>query len=241
MRDLIKAEWFKLSKSFGFQVLCFYNAAGSMLSAVFFLITGAEATGFAAFRMSHEYVLHHSMIGCLFAAMFLCGEFANRTYGLSLLSGYSRKEIFLSKALIFLFGFLGLFLIYTGGIAIVMSLGNGFGGPDYPNVLFMLCCGIVGYAAMGMIIILIAVMAKRAFVTVGAGMGLTYVLGQMENLTRENPLPFLKYTYLYQIRRFHFWGEGFSFWMFLAVEIFTFVLALRVSVFIFDHSEKICK
>lgn len=237
MKNLIKAEWFKLSKSSGFKVLCLYNATSSTLTAAFCFIAGSEATGFVAVRMSHGYVLHHSMTGCLFAAIFLCGEFADRTYGLSLLSGYPRKKIFLSKTLIFLSGFIGLFLIYTGGIGVVMSIGNGFGGPDHLNVLFMLCCGIVGYAAMGMIIILIAVITKRAFVTVGVGMALTYALGQMENLTRENPLPFLKYTYLYQIRRFHFWGEEFSFWMFLAVEIVTFILALWASAFIFDQSK----
>lgn len=239
MKHLVKAEWFKLSKSFGFQVLCLYNAASSMLSAVVLLIAGAKATGFAAMRMSHTYVLHHSVIGCLFVAVFLCGEFANRTYGLSLLSGYSRKKIFLSKVLIFLVGFIWLFLIYTGGIAFIMSIGNGFGGLDHGNILFMLFCGILGYMAMGMIILLIAVMVKRAFVTVGVGMGLMYALGQMENLTREDPFPFLKYTYLYQIRQLHFWGEGFSFWMFLAVEVFTFALALQAAVFIFEHSEKL--
>lgn len=237
MKDLVKAEWFKLSKSFGFKMLCLYNAASSILIAVFCLIAGTKATGFAAIRMSNSYVLHHSMIGCLFAAVFLCGEFTNGTYGLSLLSGYSRKKIFLSKILIFLFGFLGLFLFYTCGIAIVVSLVNGLGEPDDMNVLFMLCCGIVGYATMGMIILLISVMAKRSFVTVGAGMALTYALGQIENLTRENPLPFLKYTYLYQIRQLHFGDEQFSFWMFWVVEILTFILALRASVFIFEHSE----
>jgi len=126
LRNLMKAELFKLKKSSGFKALCICNMA-SILSSVLLLIAGAEGTGYNALIVSLTYILHHAVIGYLFAAVFLCGEFSNRTLGMSLLCGYSRRKVFLSKILVFLFGLLLLFLIYTGITSIVMSIGVGIG------------------------------------------------------------------------------------------------------------------
>lgn len=238
MKNLMKAEWFKLSKSFGFRVLCLCNVA-TVFSTALLALAGAKATGFASFVMSLTYILHHAVIGYLFAAIFLCGEFSNRTYGLSLLCGYSRKKVFLSKILVFLLGLIWLFLIYTGVTTAVMSIANGFGQTDYMEVLVMLLCGILGYAAMGAVIIFIAVITKKAFVTVGIGMGVTYALLWIETNLKEYSLSFVKYAYTYQIGQLQFWGEGFSLWMFLVVTVLAFVIALVASIFIFDHTEKL--
>ncbi len=236
LRNLMKAEWFKLSKSFGFKVLCLCNMA-SILTTVLLLIAGAKGTGYKMFMISLTYKLHHAVIGYLFAAVFLCGEFSGRTFGMSLLCGYPRRKVFLSKILMFHFGSLLLFLIYTGISTIVASIGNGFGQTFSPDILILLFCGILGNAAMGAVMILIAVIVKKSIVTIGVGIGITYALLFMESNFREGVLFFVKYTYSYQLGQLSFWGEGFSLWMFLVVMLLTFVIALVTSILIFEKVE----
>ena len=236
MKDLMKAEWFKLSKSFGYKVLCACNIAAVFTTSLL-LIAGAKGTGYEAFIMALTYILHHAVIGCLFAAIFVCSEFSNRTFGMSLLCGYSRKKVFLSKILVYLFGLICLFLLYTGAATIVMLIGNGFGQKNYLDILALLFCGIFGYAAMGTVMIFIAVIAKKAFVTVGIGIGITYALLWVETNFKDGLLSLVKYTYSYQIGQLQFWGEDFSIWMFLVIVIFTFVITLAGSIFIFDKIE----
>lgn len=238
MKNLMKAEWFKLSKSFGFKVLCLCNTAAVFTTGILAL-AGAEATGYEAFVVSLTYVLHHAAIECLFVSIFVCREFSNRTFGMLSLCGYSRKKVFLSKILVFSFGWICLFLIYTGAVTIVMSIANGFGCTDCTKVLFMLLCGILGYAAMGMVIICIAVIVKKAFVTVGIGMGAAYALLWIETNLKEYVQPFVRCTYTYQIGQLQFWDEGFSIWLFVIVTALTFVTALAASICIFDYTEKL--
>lgn len=243
MKNLMKAEWFKLSKSFGFKMLLLCNAA-SLFSTSFLLVigfNGVEGTGYKLFAGILRYFLHHTFIGFLFVSVFLCGEFSNRTFGISLLCGYSRIKIFLAKFFVFIAGLLSLILVYTGITAIVTSVGNGGFGKTFnmetcKNIFILLLYGMLGYATMGAVMVLIAVIIKKALATVGVGMIFTYVLAQMENLTRENPLPFLKYTYLYQIRHLDY-GEELSSGMFLPVMFITFSLALIASIIIFERTE----
>lgn len=149
---------------------------------------------------------------------------------------FSQKG-FLSKILVFLFGLICLFLIYTGATTIVMLIGNGFGQKNYLDILSLLFCGIFGYVAMGTVMIFIAVIAKKTFVTVGIGIGVTYALLWVETNFKDGLLSIVKYTYSYQIGQLQFWGEGFSIWMFLVIVILTFVITLAGSIFIFDKIE----
>lgn len=244
MKNLIKAEWFKLSKSFGFKVLLLCNAASLFSTGILLALgfSGVKGIGYQLFVGTMKYVLHHTLIGNLFAAVFLCSEFAGSTFRMSLLCGYSRRKIFMAKALIFLAGLLLLFLVYVGITTVVVSVGNGgFGTPfnieTCRGVFVLICYGMAGCAAMGAVMVLTAVAVKKPFITVGAGMVTMYVLCQTENLTRENPLPCLKYFYTYQIRHLKFPGEGFSPGMFLAVIAGTFILAMAASIIIFERAE----
>lgn len=236
MTNLMKVEFFKLRKSFGFKALCLCNIA-SLLSSAVLLLAGAKGSGYKVLIVSLTYVLHHAFIGYLFAAVFLCGEFSNRTFGMSLLCGYSRRKVFLSKILVFLFGLLLLFLIYTGISTIVLSIGNGFGSALSADILLLLFCGMLGNIAMGTVIILIAVITKKAIVTIGAGIGVTYALLFTESNFQEGWPAFVKYTYSYQIGQMKFWGEGFSLWTFLVVTLLTSVITLVISSLIFEKME----
>lgn len=208
----------------------------SLVIYIILLIVGSKATGYLSFTISLSYVLHHAFIGYLFAAVFLCSEFSNHTFGMSLLCGYSRRKVFFSKILVFFSGLIILFLIYTGITTIVTSIGNGFGQVINWDMLLLLICGILGCAAMGAVIILMTVIAKKTIVTIGVGIGFTFALLWIETAFSDR-LFYIKYTYSYQIGQILFWGQGFSVSMFVMVTLPTIIISLLASSIIFEKME----
>ena len=57
--------------------------------------------------------------------------------------------------------------------------------------------------------LLVAAIARRAIVTLGLGIGLTYGFLWLETNFRNHPLPFMKYIYTYQIGQIWFCRRGF--------------------------------
>lgn len=238
MKNLIKAEWFKLSKSAGYKVLLLCNAV-SVLTSVLLLVAGSTSPGYEMLVIGLTSILHHSVIGYLFAAVFICSEFSNRTFGMSLLCGSSRKKVVLSKIIAYLIGMTILFLVYVCATTLVMTLANGFGvGAKYiKEVVLLLVCGILGNMAISSVIILVATIAKKTITTIGIGIGLTYASLWIETTFRAKPLPFIKYIYTYQIGQLQSWGDTFSVGMFLAVITVTIIAALFFAVTAFDRME----
>lgn len=239
MINLIKAEWFKLSKLLGFRILCLCNMAG-VFSAFLLLALGSESTGCDVMLMSLSYILHHSVIGYFLAAVFLCSEFSSRTFSCGLLCGYSRRKVLWAKISVFLLAYLLLFLMYTGMIMLPMTVRNGFGQIQYQDILFLLFCGAAAYVATGSVIIFVALAVKRAYVTVGVGVAVTYCLLIARNF-QGVWLPVIKYTYSRQTELIRFWGDGwgdsFSVWTFFVVQILTIIITLTGTVIIFEKME----
>lgn len=161
MKNLVKAEWFKLSKSLGFKMLCLCNAA-SLFVILFLILVGAKGTGYDMFLIALSYVMYHGVIGYMFTACFLCKEFSGRTFGMALSCGASRRMIFGAKVLVFLSGLLLLFLIYAGAATFIASIANGFGRGYSIDLLFLLFCGLLGCTAMGSVMLLTIVVALAA-------------------------------------------------------------------------------
>ncbi len=238
MINLIKAEWFKLLKSFPFRILCLCNAASLITTAALNFLGSKGSTGYETLLISLGYHLHHSIIGYIFAAFFLCDEFSGRTFGMSLSCGVSRRKIFNTKVFTFLAGLLFLFLIYTGAVMFVATILNGFGKGFSIDIILLLLCGILGEIAMGSVMILVATIVKKAVITVGLGIGITYclLLGKTHYL-QTGIFPYIKYTYSFQIEQLMFWGENFSLGTFLAVMFLTVVIVLITAGFIFERAE----
>lgn len=242
MRCLINAEWFKLKKSLGFKILLLGNIIITLLMVILYIfVLDSEFTGYRIMKSSLALVLYHAYIGYLFAAIFCCSEFSNRTFAMSLLCGYSRKQVFLSKVIVFFQGMVVLYFEAVGLETIFFSAGNGFGmGFNLDNVIIMLrllCFGLIGCLTIGAVIIFVAAVAKKSIITFGVGIGCTYVLLWMETTFYDNPLPFVKYLYTYQIRQLNFGGEKFSPGLFLMVMAATFIIALVSATLIFEKSE----
>lgn len=241
MGNLIKSEWFKLRKSLGFKILL----AGSVISTFTILILlamGSPAPGSQLMAIGFSYVLHHAFVGYLFAAVFWCNEFSNRTFALSLLCGHSRSKVFFAKVVVFLFGLLLLFGVYVGLSTAYASVGNGFGlewsVKTGKAILVLLGCGLSGWLALGSVMVLVAAVLRKTILTFGAGMALTYALLWLETTFRDNPLPFVKYTYSYQMNQlWASWEEGILPGTFLAVTLSTAVAALAAAAFAFQRAE----
>ena len=207
MKNLIKAEWFKLSKSTGYKMLLLCNAV-SVLTSVLLLVAGTTSPGYEMLVISLTSILHHSVIGYLFAAVFICNEFSNRTFGMSLLCRSSRKKVYLSKIVVYLTGMTVLFLTYVCATTLVMTVANGFGISikHVKELVLLFLCGILGNIAMSSVIILVATVAKKTIATIGIGIGLTYASLWIETTFRAKPLPFVKLLYTYQIGQLQY-GE----------------------------------
>lgn len=241
MRNLLKAEWFKLSKSFGFKLLLLCNAASFITTIVLMTAVSTDRAGYQLFLVDLSYILHHSVIGYLFAAVFVSGEFSNRTFGMSILSGNSKRKIFAAKEIVFLAGFELLFLVYTLVSTITAILFNGFGLPfsfdSCLQIIELLLLGILGYAAVGAVMLFIVILTKKTIGTIGVGIAFTYALLWLDTTFRENPLSFIKYVYTYQIDQLMLWGEGFSVSMYVMVMVITFIVAIIGAGIVFEKSE----
>lgn len=238
MKNLIKAEWFKLIKSFYFRILCLCNAASLVTTVILNFLGSTGSTGYEALLISLGYILHHSIIGYIYAAFFLCNEFSCRTFGVSLSCGVSRGKIFSAKVFTFLAGLLLLFLIYTGTVTCIATILNGFGKNFSIDVILLLICGLLGEIAMGTVMILVAVIVKKASITIALGIGITYclILGRTYYLQKDI-FPFVKYTYSFQIEELTFFGKNFLLGRFFAVMLLTALIALIMARFIFERTE----
>ena len=85
--------------------------------------------------------------------------------------------------------------------------------------------------------LLVAAIARRAIVTLGLGIGLTYGFLWLETNFRNHPLPFMKYIYTYQIGQIGYAGEDFGLGLFWGVMIITFLAALAAAAFLFEKAE----
>lgn len=240
MRNLIKAEYFKLVKSMGFKLLFLGNILSTIIYIVL-LVLGSKATGYQVMLNASTDVLHYNFLGYLFAAIFICGEFSNQTFSMSLLCGHSRLKVFLSKLVIFICGVLLFFFVYVGFSTTYASIANGFGVKigleNVKNILVRVGCGVAGCFTMSAVMILVATVVRKTIATIGVGIGLVYALLWLETTFRNNMLPFVKYTYSYQIRQIEFAGEEFAPGLFLIVMIITSSVALTVAAVAFERIE----
>lgn len=250
MKNLIKAEWFKLTKSSVFKVLLVINLTAAVLLLWSLTQAGQARTGYRAFRLGIAYLFYHTNIGLVFTAAFFCEDFFNMSFGASLLSGCSRIKIFFAKVIIFFIGMLLLFSDFTCTAVIVSSLLNGFGMAisieTCKNILFFSFCGILGCISMSSIMILISTIIKSKIPTVMVIYLFFFPFEYLKNNYRfydngYDILKYLKYTYVYQVNTLYVTQDGrepgFQPEIFFQVQIVTIILTLVISLIIFKKTE----
>ena len=242
---MIKAEWFKLAKSSGFRLLLSCSAGTGLLMTAIVLAGTKKPFGYEALDNYLATVLIHSIFIFVFAAVFISNEFANHTFGISLLCGASRFKVFLAKFMVFFAGTFLLILIPVAVFTIPISIANGFSMESWSEngfyILSKLFYAVTGYAALGSVALLIAVAAKHKTATIAIGILGTYLIMVAEvNITNTS---LYKYIYicqietLYQPRGLQLGVDTFSAGMYLAVTVTTFILSAVTAALLFETSE----
>lgn len=204
MGNLLKAEFFKLMKSFSYKVLL----AVSFIIGIIFCITlvrnGSASTGNAAISIMGTGYLYNAAFISIFAAEYIGSEFANRTFAGEISCGASRWELSGAKTIVYFIGILPLILLYDLIPACMLTVRNGFGmvwSMDavvfvIRRLLFCILCNL----AMGSYILLLTYLVKSRVAIVGLGIGSLYVLHQI-CINESNPalLKIWRFTFIYQI------------------------------------------
>ena len=243
MKSLVKAELFLLSKSSGFKILlfCSFITGGLACATGIFGITNERTIGIDGIIAYQEAAF--LIFGSIFTAIFICNGFKRRTYGLSLLSGNTRLQIFFAK---FIVSFVAMFLlsIIMGTVPFIVALVNGTinscrNGVSY--VLMRLIYAWTGFMAQYSVDIFLAVAVKNGTLTNIIGISFKYVLlviiANMSFYEEPAIEPYVRYTYLYQVEMFWLREDGFSSGIYLAVTILTFIVSLCLSAWIFVKRE----
>ncbi|MBR1597611.1 MAG: ABC transporter permease [Lachnospiraceae bacterium] len=255
MRDLIKTELFKLKKSRTFKILIIIN-----LSVIITFILGVgigyydvephSLVGYKMYKSSVQYILHHGLVGYILASGFICSEYSQNTIGSGLVSGHSRTKLLLAKMIVFVCGVVILFLIYlaastfitsfyTGGFVEKMTL------QIWEYIVVLLSYSVIGYAVYGVLMACVAIVIKGKIKTIVIGMGMEYAMTQTDIITKDNPLPFIKYTFAYQLRHLRYkdwvgpgyWGGSFEPGVYIGVMVVTFIISMVVAVYAFNRAE----
>lgn len=246
MNRLVKAEFFKLSKLGGYKILLLGSFGIGLAEGLFILIysnvSGSELAAGFGYRVLKLYLvwpMFAAIITGIYTAVFLCSEFANRTYGMNLLCGLSRRKVFLSKMLVFYLGLCPIFYLHEVVVGSIVSVGYGFGNltaGEIAEFLKMFLYSVLGYLAIGGYYVFLAVLIKNAVAMVGVGFMLAYIQQIWTSNARGMNVPLLKLSFMYQLNQFLDW-ETFQDGAYLVVMATTFLLTFSAAFFCYEKSD----
>lgn len=243
MRKLVRAEFFKLSKSVSYWLMIAFSAGVGLFFAFCGIIQGSRINGYRMLSLMISFVMFHAIFTSTFTAVFICSEFSDRTIGMALLCGLPRRSVFLSKLAAYLTGLLCMLSAVVVVPVAIMSIVNGFGmemtAEACTEVLIQVVFFWLAGSAMGGFFIFLAVATKNTVVTIGAGLGIAYILLIMtSNYVNAGVelLSAVKYSFLYQMFILGEW-EHLHKGLFLGVVLTTLVSTLVASALIFERSE----
>lgn len=178
MKNLIKAEFFRLSKSLSFWLLLVFAFVMGVLYGISPL-TGYEI---CIVRLTPE--LFSAIWICIFAVSFICCEFHDRTFGRSILCMTTRQKVFLAKALVFFTGTLPIMLLPVIVSTIIATTRNGFGQEWNAMLVSVIIQRLISYIFWGFFMdscaLLMASLIRDRVGTFGAGVVFMYIMMSME-------------------------------------------------------------
>lgn len=236
MGRMIKAEFLKLSKSLGYKVLLLCAGGVGVMVGLFALDTLNPMNGYDIYIETMLNYQVHTVIFSVYSAIFICNEFSNRTFGMSLFSGGSRQSVILSKIAVFLVGILPILFVNALIATAIATAKNGFCTTPVneilPTLLGTTGLCILGNAAMGSFCVLLAVLVKNIGGTIGAGIGIMLTLDLLAML--QNLQPVFKFSFMYQLKQLQLEPNHI---LFIGVMTLTLLIGLAASVLVFEKSE----
>ncbi len=243
MKNLIRAEFFKLSKSFGYKVMLALSVGIGVLYSFIWISHSSRVTGYLVLLIMDSFVMSHTIFTSVFTAVFLCSEFSDRTMGQGLFCGVPRRSVFFSKLIVFFTGLLCLLSTVVVVTVVIMSIANGFGieltVEGCLDVLAQAAFFWLVSAAIGGFFIFLAMATKNAVAAMGTGLGIAYILLVMtSNYVNAGWEKFalVKYSFVYQMFVLEDW-EHLNKGLFLAVTLVTLISTLTASTLIFERME----
>lgn len=199
MTNLIKAEGLKLRKSLGFWVLvlCAFGMSALITVILKAFTHGVLPTGDEIFYQMINQTQMNTILISIFAAVFICGEFINRTFGLSLFSGFLREKIMVAKLVVLFVGGVLLAAIMPVVMLAVFSVIGGFGGN---MTLLLRDFGLysLGNVTMAGFFALLAFTIRNVGGTIGAGIGISMLLGIAASVSIEKFQRVIKFSFVTQ-------------------------------------------
>jgi ABC-type transport system involved in multi-copper enzyme maturation permease subunit len=236
MQRLIKAEFLKLSKSLSYKTLLLCMAGMGILVGFMFTFVdmGIEINGRSMYLQTLSDIQMQAILSSIFAAAFICNEFTDRTFGVSIMSGCPRLSLLFSKAVVYIVGLLSIIFVYPIVGTVITTVIAGFGETN-PAVwrhlgltTFLFAMGII---AMGSFCFMLAMLIKNSGGTIGAGIGLLLALTLAGQLA---PFAIMKFNFTYQLAQI---SQPDSLALYLVVILATIVLTLTVSKIFFEKAE----
>ena len=243
MKNLIKAEFFKLSKSFGYKIMMALSVGVGLFFSFFWISHSVRASGYQMLPIMDSFVLFHAIFTSVFTAVFLCSEFSDRTIEISLFCGLRRRSVFLSKLVAYFAGLLCLLSAVVLVPMVIMSIVNGFGleltAEACIKVLAQLFFFWLISSAMGGFFIFLALATKNTVATIGTGLGIAYIMLVMaSNYVNSGMEAYsvVKYSFVCQMFILADW-EHLDKGLFLGVSLITLISTLIAATLIFERSE----
>ena len=202
MKNLIKAEFFKLRKSTAYKALLmvyFIMEAviqmNNVSNSVVYPKYNPAYTGVEFLLLGeHQTVLLYFVVVFLFTAFYVNGDFTAHTFYSSLLCGIPRKNAFWAKAISLFIGMVPLMLVYFLTGTVLWSIHSGFGMNFGTEAVFLIAKAFAIQIGMSIILashaVLFAVIAKGKTSTFLLCFGTLYVAGVLRgNIENIIPIP----------------------------------------------------
>lgn len=239
MGRLVKAEFIKLSKSTGYKILLLCAMAigvfvgGLMLSMPMDIAEElGTMTGYGTYLSTLADTQFFMTFSIIFSAIFICNEFANRTFGMSLFSGCSRPSILLSKGIAFFIGLLPIVFAEPLVSGIMVSITKGFGEWTWSELILSTFLFVLGNMSIGAFCFMLAVFIKNIGGTIGAGLGAIVGIELLKVFPITKSL--VNLTFLYQMNSL---PQPESIPMFIVIIVLTLVVSLCAAILIFQKTE----
>ncbi len=219
MLNLIQSERLKLRKSLSFKILNLSAVVLALILTVMIILaanmSGVEEitvtgntliSGLDAFTNALEETQLNSLLLSVFAGLFICGDFSNRTICLSLSSGHTRFHVSMSKLIVYFMGSFVLILIFPIVLTTTVTLLNGFGAEITAELFRYMLRSLLLYLLLSLanasIYAMVAFLLKSVGPSIGAGLGfmLIYSLVLQSSQLGGNSLGWLvRYSSLGQL------------------------------------------
>lgn len=243
MKNLIKADFFKMSKSFGYWVMMACSVGLGLLFALLGITGQNQFSGYQMLSLQVSYVMFHAIITSAFTAVFLGSEFSDRTIGMSLFCSLPRRSVFLSKLVVYFVGLLCLLSAIVVVPTVVTTIVNGFG----LELTVENCIGVLAHvlffwlicAALGGYFVFLMLATRNQVATIGIGLGISFVLLVLTtNYVNAGweAYSLSKYSFIYQMFVLYDW-EHLQKGLFLGVSLVTLLVTLIASVWMFEKAE----